>query len=104
MELSRKDDLMSVGYLIVYMFNGQLPWSNVSTCDGRADYAKTLQAKRNTRIEQLCSGLPKGVAEFLLYCYLSCKFAETPNYDLLRKKVLDSLPKADRGSATFDWS
>mmetsp|Transcript_9794 Transcript_9794/g.30402 ORF Transcript_9794/g.30402 Transcript_9794/m.30402 type:complete len:85 (+) Transcript_9794:539-793(+) len=57
MELSRKDDLMSVGYLIVYMFNGQLPWSNVSTCDGRADYAKTLQAKRNTRIEQLCSGL-----------------------------------------------
>lgn len=56
MEQSRRDDLESLGYVLLYLYRGFLPWQ--SLCKGDHKEGAVLQCKLNTTIERLCSGLP----------------------------------------------
>lgn len=38
MEQSRKDDLESLGYVIVYIVKGRLPWMNISNVNKNEKY------------------------------------------------------------------
>jgi serine/threonine protein kinase len=57
-ELSRRDDIESLGYVLIYMSRGNLPWQNLGKGNSDGKYEKILQCKLNTSIEQLCKGLP----------------------------------------------
>jgi serine/threonine protein kinase len=72
-EPSRRDDLISVAYIILYLINGGLPW----------------QAPREMKVikmQKMCicewSKTPIELVEYLKYCE-SLKFDEAPNYDYL---------------------
>lgn len=56
MEQSRRDDLESLGYVLLYLLQGFLPWQNL--CKGDHKEGAILQCKANTTIERLCTGLP----------------------------------------------
>lgn len=83
-ELSRRDDLESVGYVLIYFAKGRLPWQGLGQgCLSKEDrYRLIEECKKNTSVEQLCQGLPK---EFTLYLnhVKSLEFAEKPNYNYL---------------------
>jgi len=105
-ELSRRDDLESVGYMLIYFIKGSLPWQGLGqkTMSREDKYRLIFECKQNTTIEQLCQGLPK---EFKLYFehVKSLGFDEKPNYNYLynlftqlyRKHKFDF----DR---VYDWS
>lgn len=58
-ELSRRDDLEGLGYVLVFMLRGNLPWQSLKkNKEGSDKYENILQSKLNTTIEQLCQGLP----------------------------------------------
>ncbi|CAG9329113.1 unnamed protein product [Blepharisma stoltei] len=102
-ELSRRDDLESIGYLFVYFTKGELPWQRIQ-CDGKKEkYKKIMESKYSTPVEVLCRGLPIEFVEYLLYCK-SLRFDEKPDYDylrgLLRKVALDQNFTLD---LEFDW-
>lgn len=44
-ELSRRDDLITLGYVIIQFLNGSLPWSGISTNKPSARYRKIGKAK-----------------------------------------------------------
>ena len=56
-ELSCKDDLESLGYVLVYLGKGKLPWQNMNITE-KDKTKKVGEAKIKTPYEKLCKGLP----------------------------------------------
>lgn len=78
-ELSRRDDIISFLYSIIYILNRGLPWQNMND---NARYLKILNKKKNISNEELCKSLHNNFTEILNYCYL-LKYDEEPDYDYI---------------------
>ena len=83
-EPSRRDDLISIGYMLVYFIKGNLPWQGLDATTKEEKYKKIGNVKKQTSIEKLCKDLPIELKVFIDYC-CGLDFAETPNYALLFK-------------------
>lgn len=81
-EQSRRDDLESLGYSIIYMLKGSLPWQGIKARNEEL-YQKIMEMKRNIKIEDLCQGCPAIIAQYMHYCR-NLNFEEEPNYECLR--------------------
>lgn len=83
-EQSRKDDLEAIGYILVYLFKGKLPWQNIKHKNKQERYRIVGDRKENTSEETLTEGMPK---EFLVYLkYVrNLDFEEKPHYSSLIK-------------------
>lgn len=83
-ELSRRDDLESIGYMLIYFIKGSLPWQGLGPrgLSREKKYQLIYECKKNTTTEQLCQGLP---CEFKSYMdhIKSLTFEEKPNYNYL---------------------
>lgn len=102
LELSRRDDLESIGYLWVYFMKGRLPWQGIHESDKKKKYALIGQKKQSTSIETLCSGLPK-VFEFYFRYVKELPFKQRPNYAMLRKLFVDFFLHEGYYYDAFDW-
>lgn len=94
---TRRDDLESIAYVLIYLRRGSLPWQHLQS------KSKCLQKKRQVSIETLCSDLPSAFEDFLRYTR-GLKFDEEPNYDYLRQLFLDlGNQEGYRVDPIFDW-
>lgn len=50
-EQSRRDDLESVGYLLIYLMTGTLPWMNINSDDKSIKYLKIQKMKEFYNLE-----------------------------------------------------
>jgi len=66
-ELSRRDDLESVLYILIYFFRGKLPWQGIKANKPRIKYEKIKEKKMSTPIDQLCQGLPTEISVLMNY-------------------------------------
>ena len=57
-EYSRRDDLISLGYTIVYCLKGRLPWQNSIASNNVEKIEKIYKKKLIYSIKKLCEGLP----------------------------------------------
>ena len=57
-EQSRRDYLESLGFVLVYMIKGKLPWQGLSSENENDQFQQVLNIMLNTRLETLCSDLP----------------------------------------------
>ena len=103
---SRRDDLESLGYTILFFMRGKLPWMNLEHIINEKElYLKTYSMKKFITVERLCKGLPPEIAEYFKYVK-TLKFQEEPNYDYLRNLFKDLLKKngfEDYENLTFSW-
>ena len=110
-EQSRRDDLESVAYMLIYLLKGKLPWQGLITKRKEDKYLKVLEKKRELSPKELCMGLPLQIERFLIYVK-SLQYEEQPNYqmmvDLLKECFNDY--KAQQGDDVdedkpfvFDW-
>ena len=104
LEQSRRDDLESLGYVLVYFLKGQLPWQGLKAINKNDKYGRIFEKKFTTPPEVLCDGLP---SEFVTYFMLvrALKFEERPDYDTLRRlfraiQVREHFKK----DGLFDWT
>lgn len=58
LEQSRRDDLEAIGYVIVYLLKGYLPWQGIKANNKQEKYHKIMEKKMTTPVEILCKGLP----------------------------------------------
>jgi len=82
-EQSRRDDLESLGYVLVYFLRGSLPWQGMKTNTKKRKYDKISEMKLAIRANELCEGFPDEFALYFDHCY-GLSFRDTPDYSHLR--------------------
>ncbi|XP_065162533.1 casein kinase I-like isoform X2 [Atheta coriaria] len=83
-EQSRRDDLESLGYVLMYFNRGSLPWQGLKAATKRQKYERISEKKMSTPIEDLCKGYPAEFPTYLTYCR-QLRFEERPDYSYLRQ-------------------
>lgn len=103
-EPSRRDDLISIGYMLVYFLKGSLPWQGLDAKTKEEKYEKIGEVKRQTSINELCKGLPKKLKLYFEYCY-NLDFMDEPNYNMLSGILVKILyeKKIDVNKISYDW-
>lgn len=97
-EQSRRDDLESLGYVMLYFLRGSLPWQGIPAKTRKEKYQKIAQKKMATPLEVLSEGFPDEFALFLKYCR-TLRFASDPDYSELRRMFSRA---AERLSIEYD--
>jgi casein kinase 1 len=69
-EQSRRDDLESLGYVLLYFLRGALPWQGLKAATKKQKYEKIAEKKMATPPELLCKGFPN---EFVRYFQVSAE-------------------------------
>lgn len=78
-EQSRRDDLETIGHVLLYLVKGTLPWQGLPGRSKNEKYNNIKKKKIETSLEELCRGHPIEFREFMEYCR-SLKFEQDPNY------------------------
>ncbi len=91
-EQSRRDDLESIGYMIIFFMRGKLPWQGVTGVKKMERYLKIYKMKKNVSPEDLCKSLPRHMTEYMKYVK-SLEFEQEPNYKYLRNLFTSLLKK-----------
>ena len=94
-EPSRRDDLISIGYIYLCLYYGNLPWNNVPNIhdvlneesmhilNGKNMYIKDKKELNNIMEYAINSGCDT----YIDYCY-NLKYTEKPNYSILKNMFL----------------
>jgi len=103
-EQSRRDDLESLGYVLMYFNRGSLPWSGLKAATKKQKYEKIMEKKISTPIDVLCRGYAQEFASFLNYTR-GLRFEDKPDYSYLRKLFTTIVQKeAIVFDYMFDWT
>ena len=103
-EPSRRDDLISIGYMLIYLFNGNLPWQGQSGNTKKEKYRKIASIKRTIGYKELCCKMPNELICYIEYCY-GLEFNELPNYELLRRLFKRALQNNNlENDNNFEWT
>jgi len=103
-EQSRRDDLESLGYVLMYFNRAQLPWQGLKANTKKEKYSRIAEKKMSTPVEVLCKNFPNEFATFLNYCR-ALRFDDKPDYAYLRRLFRDLFFR--QGYAAdyrFDWT
>lgn len=83
-EQSRRDDLESLGYVLMYFMRGSLPWQGLKAGTKKQKYERISEKKMSTPVEVLCKGYPSEFMQYLNFCR-SLRFEDKPDYAYLRQ-------------------
>ncbi|VDO90231.1 unnamed protein product [Schistosoma margrebowiei] len=103
-EQSRRDDMESLGYVLMYFLRGSLPWQGLQAGNKPQKYERIHEKKASTPIDVLCRGYPSEFLVYLSHCR-ALQFEETPNYGFLRnnfRNLFRSLSFV--WDYVFDWT
>lgn len=90
-QCSRRDDLESIGYMLIYLLRGSLPWQGIHAHSKRKKYQKIMEKKLATPIDLLCRGYPRSFESYFEYVR-SLRFADKPDYDYLKRLFVEIGP------------
>lgn len=103
-EQSRRDDLESLGFVLMYFVRGSLPWQGLKAITKKEKYDRISEKKMSTPIEVLCKGHPAEFATYLNYCR-SLRFDDKPDYSYLRRLFRDLFYREGfHPDFVYDWS
>ena len=94
-EQTRKDDLESLGLIIIYLYTGQLPWSELKFKTINQALYTFFDIRQKISIEELCKGIPIEMMVYMKYVN-DLKFEENPDYDYLKTLFFNSFKKIRR--------
>jgi serine/threonine protein kinase len=102
-EQSRRDDLESLIYTLVYFFKGTLPWQGIREANRLVRCLMIGEAKRKETPKTICSMMPDEFSEMLEYTK-GLRFDEGPNYQMLTAKLTGLASRLSLDILHFDWA
>jgi len=101
---SRRDDLESLGYLLLYFLKkGNLPWQGITANDVKSMIYLIWDKKETIPLEKLFKDCPEQFITYMNYIR-NLNFTEKPDYQYLTglfDEILKSINEIDDG--IFDW-
>ena len=110
-EYSRRDDLESLGYMLIELVKKDLPWNYIENEDinTKLKFIKMVSIKKSITPEELCEKIPNEFCQYLKYCR-KLDFEQEPNYNYLRSLFIDVLNNRKKlnglypfDSMSFSW-
>jgi len=93
-EPSRRDDMISIGYIYLYLYHSALTWSQCNVNNSKNDISpmhilhEGNQSRKNlkdwTNLEKNAIATNESIHQYLKYCY-NLKYTEMPNYTKLKE-------------------
>ncbi|KAH0469579.1 hypothetical protein IEQ34_001137 [Dendrobium chrysotoxum] len=112
-EQSRRDDLESLGYVLMYFLRGSsisniifpsLPWQGLKAGTKKQKYDKISEKKMLTPVEVLCKSHPPEFLSYFHYCR-SLRFEDKPDYSYLKRLFRDLfIREGYQFDYVFDWT
>ncbi|GMH07826.1 hypothetical protein Nepgr_009666 [Nepenthes gracilis] len=103
-EQSRRDDMESLGYVLMYFLRGSLPWQGLKAGTRKEKYDKISEKKMLTPIEVLCRSFPTEFTSYFHYCR-SLRFEDKPDYSYLKHLFRDVfIREGYQFDYVFDWT
>jgi len=100
---TRRDDMESAGYVLVYFCKGHLPWQGMRAATKKERYERIRECKMATPTRVLCSGLVPQMHRYMQYVK-ELSFDEKPNYEAMRNLFREVLTGRHLGDEeVFDW-
>ena len=106
---SRRDDLISLGYMLIYLLKRDLPWMHmfkyIKVLD-KEKYYKLIELKETNGNGKLFNKIPNELVEYINYTR-NLKFAQEPDYSFLRslfKKHIISQMSLTQEKLIFNWN
>jgi serine/threonine protein kinase len=100
--LSRRDDLISLAYSLIYLYKKTVPWKKVSEKNKKKLYArvKNIKTQFNDKIDEL--KLPEPL-QFLTSYSLGLKFNQKPDYSFVIKVFYDFIKRSTKYNGQWSW-
>ena len=106
-EQSRRDDLESLAYVLIYFVKGSLPWQGAPEEQQQPrdeKYANVLARKRAETTASLCADLIPEFGQLLDYAR-ALKFEQVPDYTMLRDSLRAAFTRLGfTRDGVYDWS
>jgi len=101
-EQSRRDDLESIGHVLLYFLKGSLPWQGLPGKTNVEKYANIKKKKKEVSVSDLCKGLPDEFKDFMNYCR-NLGFTQDPDYNYIIGLFEGCMKKNDIDAKTPDF-
>lgn len=85
---SRRDDMISLGYIFAYLLYGELSWQDLGGDTAEEQNHRIMAKKEATSVEALFAGCSREFVHYHKHA-LSLGFEQEPDYAYLRKIFLD---------------
>ncbi len=103
LQLSRRDDLESLSYIILYFLTKRLPWQGIEAKTLAKRYKKIYNKKIELEKWEKFSQIPIEIQDFIKYCR-SLKFTQEPNYKKMRNYFYDLMKRQNiENDGNFSW-
>ncbi|KZV70170.1 kinase-like protein [Peniophora sp. CONT] len=105
LESSRRDDIVLLGHMLLYLLHGRLPWQGVfaPSLEAKIQRMGEMKTPKNPAMIELLAHSPAGLSELLEHAH-RLEFAQKPDYALLRALLERAMQEygwvCDGG---FDW-
>ena len=103
LRLSRRDDLESLGYVILYFLTKKLPWQGITAKTQDKRYKKIYEKKEEVEKWEKFIKIPVQIQNFVKYCR-NLGFAQDPDYKLMNYYFYDLMNKLNlEVDNNFSW-
>jgi casein kinase 1/casein kinase I family protein HRR25 len=102
-EQSRRDDMESLGFVLMYFLRGSLPWQGLKANTKNQKYQRILERKQASHPEILCRGYPNEFRDYFAHCS-SLGFEDRPDYRYLKRILKELFEKQGyEHDGLYDW-
>ena len=102
LEVSRRDDLESLAYMMIHFVIGELPWMGIKAKSLGEKYKRVYEKKQETVPDEITKILPDEMKSFLNHI-LELEFEQKPNYDYLSGLIKSLKSKYGYQDDNFEW-
>ena len=105
-EQSRRDDIESACYIILYFLNGKLNWDGIKCKTKEEKIEKIMEKKEEYKNNKEYKDLPQSLYNIFQYVY-NLNFEEKPNYEyiygLINKDLEQFVAETNYERSLYDW-